>query len=285
MNHLQNWSLDLLHLFEIVVNQILGIVENMLTTPLNVFAPTAYNLSQALATSITGLGTGIFILLWMIDILSETITFKIKNWEDAIKHFVILIFGLGLISSSFFLLTQMFNILQWVMNAVQQAGTDIFGTDQLSFSYFVAQTREFVEYHNGLMESILLFLVVLMFLLATFGTMLSILLVPIAIFIQLYMYSAFAPIPMATLLTSQKQVGIQFLKTYAGVAIQGALVIFGLMLAQAFLSSPILSFGDSFALESFARILLPILHLMFNMMVLSKCIKSAGEFGKAITGG
>jgi len=283
----RDWTIELLYVFDWLVTSTLTIVNNMLTTPLDSFAPGAFALSEAIATSLTGFGLAILTLLWMVDFAGSTFSFRIKNLEEIVKLFIMLILGAVIVRASFWIVIYVFNGLQFVLNIVNQvAGTTLNNSTSLNFSYFVQDTQEFVRSLGSrqLGESMILFLFIAMFLLGAFGAMLSIILVPITIMIELYIYSAFAPIPLATLTTSQRQIGIQFLKTYAGVCIRGALVIFGLFLSQAFLSSNILNISN-ITLEGILVVFVPILQLFLNIMILQKCIKSAEQFSKVLVGG
>jgi len=278
-----DFTINILYAFEWLVQESLQMLNNILTMSLSDFAPGAYYLSRQVSNALTGIGLGILMLLWLIDILSTAVSLKAKNYEEVLKLFVMFIFGVGIVGSSFFLVTELFRFFQWAMQIVSNVGnTALDGA--MDFTEFITNTQDFVRSLRRMDERMIMFLFVAMFFISTVGAMLSIIFVPVSIFIQLYLYSAFSPIPLSTLTTSQKQVGISFLKTYAGIVLQGALVLFGLLLAQGFLTTDILSFAN-IPLEGIMRMLGPMIALMINIMVLQKCIKGAENFARVLTGG
>jgi len=115
---------------------------------------------------------------------------------------------------------------------------DLEGVETLNFTDFAYNIGQMIETENfGLTENAI-FLVFLFFaFLSFFGMFLGMLLVPIGIFIELYVYAAFSPIPIATLFTGQRQVGIAFIKLIISVALRGVLVSFGIRLALAIISA------------------------------------------------
>lgn len=286
----RDWTISVLDLFDWIVTNTFGIIITILTTPLDSFAPGAFALSEQVATILTGFGLSLLTMLWMIDFVSSTITFRVQNIEEIAKLLLLLILGAVLVRSSFWFILSFFQALQFVFAAVNHAGSiALDGVAALSFSDFVSETQDFVaDLASG--EAMLMLLFVVIFLLATFGAMLSILLVPIAIVIELYIYSALSPIPIATLVTSQKQIGIQFLKNYASVCIRGALVLFGMLLSQAVLNSEVLNFPDmgefmGIDMSGFRLVFTHILQMFINLMVMQTGIKNAEKFSRAITGG
>jgi len=248
------------------------------------FAPQAFILTQNLAHLLTGLGLSLFILLWMMDFVGNAILLRIKNFEEAAKVLLMLVIGVGLVRGSFFILIYLFEGMQFVLSAVNHLASPGEIGGNLGILIFVEESREFVNGLRGTTEILLVFLLIVFFVFTAFGAMISILLVPIAIFLELFVYSAFAPLPMATLATSQKQIGIQFLKNYASVCIRGAVVIFCLLLAQAFLSTDIFNLGDNFALEGLGFVFFFVMQMFLNLMILHTSIKSAEKFSRTITG-
>jgi len=106
---------------------------------------------------------------------------------------------------------------------------------------------------------------------------------------EIYVYSAFAAIPLSSLLSSQKSIAINFIKAYAGVCLRGALILLGMLLATHVMNSPILRLDDPSAsgvvVEGFALMLVPILQLSLNLMIFQKAVQSADKFSRSLVGG
>ena len=76
-------------------------------------------------------------------------------------------------------------------------------------------------------------------------------------FFKLYIYTALSPLPFATFAGEPSQaIGVNFLKSYAGVCLEGAVIILACVIFSAFAASPpasAVSFGPEFWLGGFWR--------------------------------
>ena len=58
-------------------------------------------------------------------------------------------------------------------------------------------------------------------------------------FFRLYMYTAIAPIPLSTFAGQPTQsIGISFLKSYAAVCLEGAIIVLGCIIFSVFTANP-----------------------------------------------
>ena len=261
----------------------LGVIANLLTMSPAEFSPAAFGLAQTIGVGLAPFAVYIMILLWGIDFIGSTINFSEKPLETLIRMVVMLGFGLTFTRISFWLVMGLFQIFGGIITGIG----DITGL--VDFSVMTESTLEMIDarsglgYNMGTTENMIFFVFLVFTLLSFFGMFLGMILVPVAIFVELYVYAAFSPIPIATLFTGQKQVGIAFIKLVIAVCLRGAVVLFGIHIAAGVIASGILV-PEGLTLAGFWQFLTPIITISISIMILQKCIKGAADFAKNITG-
>ena len=94
-------------------------------------------------------------------------------------------------------------------------------------------------------------------------------------FFKMYLYTAIAPIPLATFAGEPTQnVGKNFLKSYAAVCLQGAVIMLGCIIYSAFASSP--PMVDTTA-SAATMVWSYVGELAFNMLILVGTVKMADK--------
>ena len=135
----------------------------------------------------------------------------------------------------------------------------------------------------GFLESIPLWLVALLgSLLITILSFVLILTV-YGRFFRIYMYTALAPIPLASFAgegTSQN--GKAFLKSYIGVCMEGAIVVLACLIYSSFLSSSTPAVNSSLA--PVVMVWQYIGQMVFNMLILTGLVKGASQISKEMFG-
>lgn len=135
----------------------------------------------------------------------------------------------------------------------------------------------------GFLESIPLWLVALLGSLIVTVLSFVLILTVYGRFFRLYMYTALAPIPLATFAgegTSQN--GKSFLKTYIGVCMEGAIVVLACLIYSAFLSSSAPAANSS--LPAVTMVWQYIGQMVFNMLILTGLVKGASQISKEMFG-
>ena len=88
---------------------------------------------------------------------------------------------------------------------------------------------------------------------------------------RLYMYTALAPLPLASFAgESTQSVGISFIKSYVGVCLEGAVIVLACVIYAAFVSTPTVSGG-----EATTMVWSYLTEIIFNMLVLVGLIKGS----------
>ena len=90
-------------------------------------------------------------------------------------------------------------------------------------------------------------------------------------FFRLYMYTALAPLPLASFAgESTQSVGISFIKSYVGVCLEGAVIVLACVIYATFVSTPTVSGGEATTMVwSYPT------EIIFNMLVLVGLIKGS----------
>ena len=101
-------------------------------------------------------------------------------------------------------------------------------------------------------------------------------------FVKLYMYTAIAPIPLAAFAGEPTQnIGKSFLKSYAAVCLQGAIIVLACIIFSVFASSPPAVDADAAAVT---QVWTYIGELIFNMLVLVGAVRMADRIVKELMG-
>lgn len=101
-------------------------------------------------------------------------------------------------------------------------------------------------------------------------------------FFKLYMYTAIAPIPLATVAGQPTQhIGISFLKSYAAVCMEGAIILLACVIFSIFAASP--PVVDAEAAPA-AMVWSYLGELIFNMLILVGTIKLADRVVREMMG-
>ena len=100
---------------------------------------------------------------------------------------------------------------------------------------------------------------------------------------KLYMYTAIAPIPLATFAGEPTQsVGKNFIRSYAGVCLEGAIIALACIIFSVFAASPP-AVGDT-SLSAVTIVWNYIGELVFNLLVLVGAVKASDRIVKEIMG-
>jgi len=101
-------------------------------------------------------------------------------------------------------------------------------------------------------------------------------------FFKLYMYTAIAPIPLSTFAGEPTQnVGKSFLKSYAGVCLEGAIIVLACIIFSVFASSPPVVAPTATAAS---MVWSYIGELIFNMLILVGAVKMADRIVREMMG-
>lgn len=225
------------------------------------------------------IGYGLLVLFFAAGLVKTCGSFTdMKKPEHVVKAFIRFALAQGAVMSGMELLTAIFSIVQGiVINIMSHSG--MAGGTVTELPSEIVDKIEAV----GMLESIPLWIVTLLgSLLITVLSFVMILTVYGRMF-KLYMYTAIAPIPLATFAGEPTQsVGKNFIRSYAGVCLEGAIIALACIIFSVFASNPP-AIGDT-SLSAVTIVWNYVGELVFNLLVLVGAVKASDRIVKEIMG-
>ena len=211
---------------------------------------------------------------------NDTYMYKLARYQTtgtAFKLFLRFIIARALVMYGMELMTSIFKIVQGIIQAI----TESVG---LGIAQETVVPQEIIDAvsNTGFLESIPLWAVTLLG--SIFITILSFVMILTVYgrFFKLYMYTAISPIPLAAAAgESTQSTSFTFIKSYAGVCLEGAIIVLSCIIFSAFASSP--PEVDTSA-SAVTMIWSYIGELIFNMLVLVGTIKMSDRIVKEMMG-
>ena len=220
----------------------------------------------------------LLVLFFVVGVVKTCGSFvEVKKPEHALKLFVRFAIAKGVISHGLELMMALFNIVQGIVSTIMR--TAGFGAAQQT-----VLPNEIVEAVEdcGFFESIPLWAVTLIG--GLFITVLSFIMIMSVYgrFFRLYLYTAIAPIPLSTFAGEPSQnVGKSFIKSYAAVCLEGAIIVLACIIFSLFAASPPAVDPDAAAVT---MVWSHIGELIFNMLVLVGAVKMADRVVREMMG-
>jgi len=248
-------------------------------TPENFKGGDIWNVITSIHNALVGVGYGLLVLFFAIGIFQSAASFRdFQRPEFALRHFIRFIMAKLAVGSCMELMTAIFSICGGVVATVM-------GSVGGSISTAATLPSEIVTAIDGLglLESIPLWLVALLG--SLFITVMSfiLLLTVYGRFFRLYMFTALAPLPLASFAGEGTAAsGKAFLKSYIGVCMEGAVIVLACLIYSAFLSSSTPSVDAS--LSAVTMVWQYIGQLIFNMLILTGLVKGADRIVKEMLG-
>ena len=220
----------------------------------------------------------LLVLFFVVGVVKTCGSFvEVKKPEHALKLFVRFAIAKGVISHGLELMMALFNIVQGVIGTIMR--TAGFGAAQQT-----VLPNEIVEAVEdcGFFESIPLWAVTLIG--GLFIMVLSFIMIMSVYgrFFRLYLYTAIAPIPLSTFAGEPSQnVGKSFIKSYAAVCLEGAIIVLACIIFSLFAASPPAVDPNAAAVT---MVWTYIGELIFNMLVLVGAVKMADRVVREMMG-
>jgi hypothetical protein len=224
--------------------------------------------------AVKGIGLALLVLFFLVGVVktSGSLT-DVKRPEHALKLFIRFAIAKGVVTYGLDLMLALFDIAQGVMTTIMRSS----GVGSASKTTLPQSMVTAIE-DCGFFESIPLWAVTLIG--SLFITVLSfiIILTVYGRFFRLYMYTAIAPIPLSTFAGQPTQsIGVSFLKSYAGVCLEGAIIVLACVIFSKFATSPpVVDDGAAAATMVWKYVG----ELVFNMLVLVGMVKASDHIVK-----
>ena len=209
----------------------------------------------------------LLVLFFVVGVMKTCGSFAdLKRPEAALKVFVRFAVAKGLITGGLELMLALLTIVQGIISSVMNAT----GSSAPSPTALPEEIILAVE-SAGFLESIPLWAVTLIGGIFIWVLAFTMILTVYGRFFKLYMYTAIAPIPLSTFAGEPTQsVGISFLKSYAAVCLEGAIIVLACVIFSVFASTPPTVNPDAAAVT---MVWTYIGELIFNMLILTGTVK------------
>lgn len=228
--------------------------------------------------ALQAIGYALLVLFFVVGVVKTCGSFtEVKRPEHALKIFIRFAIAKGVVTYGLELMMALFNIIQGVTSTIMQTA----GFGSTEDTVLPDEIIEAVE-DCGFFESIPLWAVTLIG--GLFITVLSFIMIMSVYgrFFRLYLYTAIAPIPLSSFAGEPSQnIGRSFLKSYAAVCLEGAIVVLACIIFSLFAASPPVVDPDAAAVT---MVWSYIGELIFNMLVLVGAVKMSDRVVREMMG-
>jgi hypothetical protein len=228
--------------------------------------------------ALQAVGYALLVLFFVIGVVKTCGSFaEVKKPEHALKLFIRFVLAKAVITYGLELMMALFKIVQGITSTIMN--TAGFGNAQQTTlpstivtainncSFFESIPLWAVTLIGGLFITILSFVMIM----SVYGR-----------FFKLFLYTAIAPIPLSTFAGEPSQsVGKSFLKSYAAVCLEGAVIVLACVIFSAFASSPPAAPPNASAVT---MVWTYVGELIFNMLVLVGAVKMADRVVREMMG-
>lgn len=228
--------------------------------------------------ALQAIGYALLVLFFTVGVMKTCGSLdEIKRPEQAVKLFIRFAIAKGVVSYGLDLMLAVLSIVQGVTGTIMNSAG--FATPQVTT--LPSEIVTAVE-ACSFFESIPLWAVTLIGSLFIWVLSFVMILTVYGRFFKIYMYTAIAPVPLSTFAGQPSQsVGISFIKSYAAVCLEGAVIVLACIIFSVFAATPPVV-NTSAAAAS--MIWSYIGELIFNMLVLVGTIKMSDRVVKEMMG-
>lgn len=228
--------------------------------------------------ALQAVGYALLVLFFVVGMVKTCGSFaEVKKPEHAVRIFIRFALAKGVITYGMELMMALFDIVQGITGTIMGAA----GLGEAEETMLPEEIITAVE-ECGFLESIPLWAVTLIG--SLFITVLSFIMILSVYgrFFRLYLYTAIAPVPLATFAGEPSQsVGISFMKSYAAVCLEGAIIVLACVIFSVFAASPPAVNGE---VSAVTMVWSYIGELIFNMLVLVGAVKMSDRVVREMMG-
>jgi hypothetical protein len=257
-NALQTWNEKLAEIWQLVSQ-----------SPTEFKGGGIWNVIVNIHGALQAIGLALLVLFFVIGVVKTCGSFaEVKKPEHALKLFIRFALAKAVVTYGLELMMALLDIVQGIISTIMSSAG--FGTTTESvLPDTIVQAIE----NCSFWESIPLWAVTLIG--GLFITVLSFIMIMSVYgrFFKLYLYTAIAPVPLASFAGEPSQsIGKSFLKGYAAVCLEGAIIVLACVIFSVFASSP--PVVDT-SISAVTMVWSYVGELIFNMLVLVGAVKMA----------
>ena len=237
-----------------------------------------WNVMLGVHGAVKAIGIALLVLFFVMGVMKTCGSFaEVKRPEQALKLFIRFAIAKGVVTYGLELMMALFQIVQGVISTIMGAAGFSAPQDTILPPEIITAVED-----CGFFESIPLWAVTLIG--SLFITVLSFVMIMTVYgrFFRMYLYAAIAPVPLATFAGEPSQsVGISFIKSYAAVCLEGAIIVLACIIFAVFASTPPVVDTDAAAVS---MIWSYVGELIFNMLVLVGAVKMSDRVVREMMG-
>ena len=250
----------------------------MTMSPENFKGGDIWNVILNINGALQAIGLALLVLFFLAGVVQTSANLTdVKRPEHALKLFLRFAIAKGVVTYGLELMMAVFEIVQGIISKIMRTS----GLGGASKTSLPSEMIDAIE-DCGFFESIPLWAVTIIG--SLFITILSFIIIMTVYgrFFKLYMYTAIAPIPLATFAGQPTQnVGRSFVKSYAAVCLEGAIIVLACVIFSMFASTPPVVDADA---APTAMVWKYIGELVFNMLVLVGSVKMSDRIIREMMG-
>lgn len=239
---------------------------------------TIWNVITNIHGALQAIGYSLLVLFFVVGVMKTCGNFaELKRPEIALKMFIRFILAKTTIDYGLELMMAMFDIVQGVVAKIM-ATSGLASIEQTVLPDSIIQAIE----DSGFWESVPLWAVTLIG--SLFITVLSFIMIMTVYgrFFKIYLYTAIAPVPLSSFAGEPSlSVGKCFIKSYAEVCLEGAIIVLGCIIFSLFAASPPVVDETAAAVN---QVWTYVGELIFNMIVLVGTVKMSDRVVKEMMG-
>lgn len=266
-NALETWNEKLAEIWTLVTQ-----------SPQTFKGDSIWNVMVNIHGAVQAVGLALVVLFFVVGMMKTCSSFAdLKRPEVAVKVFVRFAIAKAAVTHGLELMNALFSIAQGLVSTIISAA----GLGSAQEAILPTEIITAVE-DCGFFESIPLWAVTLIG--GLLITVLSFVMIMTIYgrFFRLYLYTAIAPVPMAAFAGAPTQnIGISFLKSYAAVCLEGAIIVLGCIIFSLFAATPPMVDADAAAVS---MVWSYVGELVFNMLILVGTIKMADRVVREMMG-
>lgn len=266
-NSLENWNEKLAEVWELLTE-----------SPEDFRGGGIWEIIQDIHGALMAIGLALLVLFFVVGVIKTCGSFtEVKKPEHAVKLFVRFAIAKGVVTYGLELMMALFEIVQGIISTIMKA-SGLGNNNELILPDEMAEAIE----DCGFFESIPLWAVTLICSLVITILSFIIILSVYVRFFKLYIYTAIAPVPLSTFAGEPtQQIGKSFLKSYAAVCLEGAIILLACIIFSVFAESPPVVNQDA---APAAMVWSYVGELIFNMLVLVGAVKLADRIVREMMG-
>ena len=237
-----------------------------------------WNVMLGVHDAVKAIGIALLVLFFVMGVMKTCGSFaEVKRPEQALKLFIRFAIAKGVVTYGLELMMALFQIVQGVISTIMGAAGFSAPQDTILPPEIITAVED-----CGFFESIPLWAVTLIG--SLFITVLSFVMIMTVYgrFFRMYLYTAIAPVPLATFAGEPSQsVGISFIKSYAAVCLEGAIIVLACIIFAVFAATPPVVDTDAAAVS---MVWSYVGELIFNMLVLVGAVKMSDRVVREMMG-